>query len=78
MLAFTWRFNEHSKDFKFEVCLEGYGLFSPPREIFSQLYFLGSLSRPHTNPQIARRNFFLECLLKMVNSLFLLVNLLKI
>ena len=28
-MAFTWRFNEHSKDLKSEVCLEGYDLFSP-------------------------------------------------
>ena len=69
-MAFTWRFNEHSKDLKSEVCLEGYDLFSP-LERFMKLCFLGSLSElpfymgPHTNPQIARRNVFLECLFKM-------------
>ena len=42
-MAFTWRFNEHSKDLKSEVCLEGYDLFSP-LERFIKLCFLGSLS----------------------------------
>ena len=57
--------------------------FFAPREIYSHLYFLGSLSQlpfymcPHTNPQIARKKVFLECLLKMLSSLFLLENLLN-
>ena len=35
--------NEHSKDLKSEVCLEGYDLFSP-LERFIKVCFLGSLS----------------------------------